>query len=155
MRNLTPQSDPKRTGPARGWLRRTRRGTIEPDEARNPANALRSAMALRLGLRPQSRSDRPMPQRGIGLQPNVALKTFGAALGFKSAKPNNLNEVVAACLRKRKAIGRNRVAVGSVRRTMTQGSPFGPTLGFGTQPPWGWLTPDLRLGFYLPPLATT
>ncbi len=64
-----------------------------------------------------------MPQRGIGLQPNVALKTFGATLGFKSGKPNNLNEVVAACLRKRKPIGRSRVAVGDVWRTMTQSSP--------------------------------
>ena len=56
VRDLDAGAAPKRRGPERGCVRRTSRSRTECEPALNHSNPPLSAMALRLGLRPQSRS---------------------------------------------------------------------------------------------------
>ena len=62
-----------------------------------------------------------MPQRGIGLQPNVA-ELARPPWEIVKAKFNR-NAVVANVVRRANGNDRNRVAVGNIAGTMTQGSP--------------------------------
>jgi hypothetical protein len=62
--DLDAGAAPKRRGPERGCVRRTSRSRTECEQALNHSNAPLSAMALRLGLRPQSRSSARGPTDG-------------------------------------------------------------------------------------------
>ena len=68
-----------------------------------------------------------------------------ATLGEQSQIKINPNGVVANPARRRwQRIGRNRVAVGEVLETLTQGSAKGATLGFGPESRWDSPTAALR-----------
>jgi len=97
------------------------------DVVRQPANGVRQSNAP-MGHRP--------PAQRCG---------NAATLGYISNQSNNLNEVVAkGASETRKRNGRNTVGIGDGWRTVTQGSSFLATLGFGRpQPRWGWYRPSV------------
>ena|SRR5438034_10411309 len=103
-----------------------------------------------------------------GLRPSAQGWRASAYLGCAFGTGNNANGVVAhsPTLRQRRYVGlrikrieqpqrgcgrlcasgnrHNRVAVGNVCWTVTQGSAFRATLGFGTQPRWGRATRSVQ-----------